>query len=37
MNLNRENFYADNEVIPFLLVVEHLSKTGPRFSEVMRP
>jgi phosphomannomutase len=33
----RENFYADNGMIPFLLVVEHLSKTGKPFSEVMRP
>jgi phosphomannomutase len=24
-------------VIPFLLVLEHLSKTGQRFSEVMKP
>ncbi len=33
----RENFFADNGVIPFLLVMEHLSKTGQPFSEVMRP
>ncbi len=33
----RENFYADNGVIPFLLVLEHLSKTGKPFSEVMKP
>ena len=33
----RENFFADNGVIPFLLVMEHLSKTGKAFSEVMRP
>jgi phosphomannomutase len=33
----RENFYADNGVIPFLLVLEHLSKTGKPLSEVMRP
>ncbi len=33
----RDNFYADNGMIPFLLVVEHLSKTGRPFSEVMRP
>jgi len=32
----RENFYADNGVIPFLLVVEYLSKTGKSFSEMMR-
>src|SRR5215813_534925 len=33
----RENFYADNGVIPFLLVLEHLSRAGQSFSEVMRP
>jgi len=33
----RENFFADNGVIPFLLVMEHLSKTGKPFSELMRP
>jgi phosphomannomutase len=33
----RENFYADNGVIPFLLVLEHLSRTGKAFSEVMQP
>jgi phosphomannomutase len=33
----RENFFADNGMIPFLLVVEHLSKTGRPFSEVMKP
>ena len=33
----RENFYADNGLIPFLLVLEHLSKEGKPFSEVMRP
>ncbi len=33
----RENFFADNGTIPFLLVMEHLSKTGKPFSEVMRP
>src|SRR3989441_5403187 len=33
----RENFYADNGVIPFLLVLEHLSRTGKQFSEVMQP
>ncbi|HVS81561.1 MAG TPA: phosphomannomutase/phosphoglucomutase [Pyrinomonadaceae bacterium] len=33
----RDNFYADNGVIPFLLILEHLSKTGKAFSEVMRP
>ena len=33
----RENFYADNGVIPFLLVLEHLSRSGKPFSEVMQP
>lgn len=33
----RENFYADNGVIPFLLILEHLSKTGQPFSELMKP
>ncbi|PWT93256.1 MAG: phosphomannomutase [Blastocatellia bacterium] len=33
----RENFYADNGVIPFLLVLEHLSKTNKPFSEVVAP
>src|SRR5256714_14836657 len=33
----RENFYADNGVIPFLLVLEHLSRARKSFSEVMQP
>ena len=33
----RENFFADNGVIPFLLIVEHLSRSGKSFSEVMKP
>jgi phosphomannomutase len=33
----RENFYADNGIIPFLLIMEHLSKTNKPFSEVMAP
>lgn len=33
----RENFYADNGLIPFLLVLEHLSKKDKPFSEIMRP
>jgi phosphomannomutase len=33
----RENFYADNGMIPFLLILEQLSKTGKSFSETMRP
>jgi len=31
----RDNFYADNGIIPFLLVLEHLSKVGGSFSEMM--
>ncbi len=33
----RENFYADNGIIPFLLILEHLSKLGKPFSEMMAP
>ena len=33
----RENFYADNGVIPFLLILEHLSRTDKPFSEIMKP
>lgn len=33
----RENFYADNGVIPFLLVLEHLSTQDKPFSEIMAP
>jgi phosphomannomutase len=33
----RENFFADNGIIPFLLMLEHLSKTGQPLSEVMQP
>lgn len=33
----RENFYADNGVIPFLLVLEHLSRQDKPFSEIMTP
>lgn len=33
----RENFYADNGLIPFLLILEHLSRTGKPFSEIMSP
>ena len=33
----RENFYADNGVIPFLLVLEHLSTQGKPFSEIIAP
>jgi phosphomannomutase/phosphoglucomutase len=31
----RENFYADNGVIPFLLVLEYLSTHDKPFSEIM--
>ena len=33
----RDNFNADNGLIPFLLVLEHLSKLGVSFSEMMAP
>jgi phosphomannomutase len=33
----RDNFNADNGIIPFLLVLERLSKTGTTFSEMMAP
>jgi phosphomannomutase len=33
----RDNFYADNGVIPFLLILEQLSRTGKQFSEMMQP
>lgn len=33
----RDNFYADNGIIPFLLVLEYLSKSNKKFSEVMDP
>ena len=33
----RENFYADNGVIPFLLVLEHLSTQDKPFSEIIAP
>ena len=33
----RENFYADNGIIPFLLILEHLSKENKPFSEIMAP
>ena len=33
----RDNYYADNGIIPFLLILEHLSITGKPFSEMMRP
>ena len=33
----RENFYADNGMIPFLLILEHLSKEDKPFSEIMGP
>lgn len=33
----RENFYCDNGMIPFLLVLEHLSTQNKPFSEIMAP
>jgi phosphomannomutase len=33
----RDNFYADNGIIPFLLVLEHLSKSKKKFSEIVNP
>lgn len=33
----RDNFYADNGVIPFLLMLEHLSETKKRLSEIIQP
>lgn len=33
----RDNYYADNGVIPFLLILEHLSARNKKFSEVMQP
>jgi phosphomannomutase len=32
-----ENWYADNGFIPFLMIWEHLSKTGEKLSEVVGP
>jgi phosphomannomutase len=33
----RENFYADNGIIPFLLVLEHLSTHDQPFSQLIAP
>ena len=33
----RENFYADNGIIPFLLLLEHLSRQEKPFSEMIGP
>ncbi len=33
----RDNFYADNGIIPFLLVLEHLSRSKKKFSEIVNP
>lgn len=33
----RDNFYADNGVIPFLLILEYLSKTGKKLSQLADP
>ncbi|MFQ5901679.1 MAG: phosphomannomutase, partial [Thermodesulfobacteriota bacterium] len=32
-----DNFYADNGIIPFLLILEHLSREGKTLSEIMEP
>jgi phosphomannomutase len=33
----RDNFYADNGVIPFLVILEYLSRTGEKFSQLVAP
>jgi len=33
----RDNFYADNGIIPFLLLLEHLTKEDKKLSEIMNP
>lgn len=33
----RDNFYADNGVIPFLLLMEHMSKEDKKLSEIINP
>ena len=33
----RDMFYADNGIIPFLLVMEYLSKSGKKLSEIIAP
>lgn len=33
----RDNYYADNGLIPFLLILEYLSETKMKLSEIMRP
>lgn len=33
----RDNFYADNGIIPFLLILEYLSKNNKKFSSIMDP
>jgi phosphomannomutase len=33
----RDNFYADNGIIPFLLILEYLSKSKKKFSEIAVP
>lgn len=33
----RDNFYADNGIIPFLLILEHISKENKKFSEIIAP
>lgn len=33
----RDNFYADNGIIPFLLILEYLSKSKKKFSDIVNP
>lgn len=33
----RDMFYADNGIIPFLLVMEYISKSGKKLSEIIEP
>ena len=33
----RDNFYADNGIIPFLLLLEHMSKEKKKISELINP
>ncbi|HKY46190.1 MAG TPA: phosphomannomutase/phosphoglucomutase [Pyrinomonadaceae bacterium] len=33
----RDNFYCDNGMIPFLLILEHLSTQGKPFSQIIAP
>jgi len=33
----RDNYYADNGIIPFLLILEHLALQGKKLSEILKP